>query len=532
MNFVNGWKIEKLNDLEGLRFENIGEVKLITKHHTLNFEFNVSVIQELITNATTYISEVEKSYTSDDMFIENLKKIKTNLKLREYEFNDILYGSVETAPQNTLSRKQRALSDQDGENIKKDISLLNKTINDLIDYSQLMKNYTVNFNEHYKKTLEELGKRNSVGVVNNFHGEVERKIKAIIDLLTRQRLSSEIITLPEFNDSISKIVKNLTIQDELPYKKFIDYYFNIPVSHKVNGTVIKLQMDIPIIERTSKELYRIVEFPARNGDNLILTDAKWKYAARNSSQTMMFTDLKTCYQSDKNLFYCKLQSPLMENKANDCIVHALENRKIESKLCKAIGLKYENLIFIHLNDGQYFYYTPKNEILNISCILKDEAVSLSENTNGIIDLDPGCKAVSNGQVLIKTVKYQEAPFIKNKILSVSFNLDEVRENIKLYNTSLIDHYYIESINVFKDIVIPKVPHKISESNFNPLMGNAKPGEILVIVLLTVIAAFILNRAYAWFIRKYECKKVSQTNNKKAALDPQIHQVTAAIQSSV
>lgn len=527
-NITKGLNTEILGELEGLRFEKIGDIKLITKFHTLHFHINISDVVVIINNASEYLELVEKHYKTDEFLVENLEKLRTNLELRSVELADILYGLVQKTPINVLKRSKRGLFDslslEHGEQIKKDLDVLTKTVNDLIDSNNGLKAYSTNLTIRYNKTIEELGKRNSVAIINKLHDEAEMKIKAIINLLTQERLSGEIVTLREFEKSLRNIEANLTNDEELPYTKVIDYFYNIPAAHKVEGNIIKLEMNVPIIENALRELYRIIELPARNGDHLIITGVEWKYAARNSNETFMLNELDHCFHPSKSLYYCELQSTLKDNSAEDCIVSALQNHKLDAKLCNSVMVKYPNLIFIHLNNGQYFYYTPRNETLKITCRFSDDIHTLIENTIGILELEPGCKATSKEQTLIKTVKYEEAPFIKSRILNITFDLDKVRENIRLYNTPLIDHFLIESINAFKDMAIPpKEIQKIENLHFGSTFGKSTPLDILIIVLFTVVAVFLMNRVYLWFTANFERKDNQKKGKKKINIDPETQQ---------
>lgn len=521
---ITAFKIEELNDLQGLRFEEIGQLKLITKFKALNFHVNISTVETLINNATENLDLIAQLYKDDEKRKIDIEKLKTNLELRKLELQDILFGLIQSTRNNEHKRRKRFLdflSSADGRNIEKDLIRIKDTINNLIDVQGGLKKYVNNVTEFINGTIEELGKRATVAHAIAVNDEVERKVNAIMKLLTRERLSGDIITIPEFQESIGNITKNLTHGEELPYRKMIEYYYNLRVTHIVDNSVIKLEMDVPIIEQSSRTLYKIIEIPARDHDKLILTDAEWKYIAINSNESMVLMSLDPCYKQSRSMFYCETQSPLKSIDSHDCVTNALVKKKIDIKLCKTAVVKSSNLTFIRLNDGQYFYYTPTNETLNITCRFEERSLSLLAQTIGILELESGCKAVANEYTLIKTVKYQESPYIKQNILSVSFDAKEIKENFKKYNTPIVDKFYVDSLNILREmaVTIPDVP-KIDKLHFAASFGNSEIVMYLLMILLTIFVIHVLYKTYLWFLHKCECFKIEKRKEecKKAICD--------------
>ncbi|CAG9809318.1 unnamed protein product [Chironomus riparius] len=513
----SGLKIEPLEELEGLRFEEIGKLKLITSYVKLTFDVDIKSIDTLIFNQTRNLDIIKEFYGKDEKSNENrlneIDRLRTNLALRKLELQDVLYGLIAPPERNENRRKKRgftffdSLSTEDGRKIEMDLNLLKNTINKMIDAHGGLKGHVINATELLNDTIDELGRRAQISTALSVNDEVDRKVNAIIKMLSKERLSGDIITISEFYENIKNITGMLDTNEELPYRKMAEYYYNLRVSHQVFGTTLKLEMDIPFVEKTPRTLYKIMEFPARFGDKLILTDVVWKYVAINSNESMMLESLDPCYKSSNSVFYCETQSPLQSiSKSDDCVTKALMSNTIDVELCKIDTVKSSFLTFIRLSDGQYFYYTPTNETLNVTCKAKTTIEFLNASSSGILELDPECRVLTSGYKLLKSVKYQQSPYKKQNILCVSFDVEEVLKNIKKFNTTIVDNFYVDSLSKIREMskAIPDPPEKIKDLQFIASFGNFEILQYLLMIVLAIFIIHVVYKTYMWCLQRLKC----------------------------
>jgi Baculovirus F protein len=502
---TNCFTVEPLNELQGLRFEEIGQMKLITQLRTLNFHINLTAIESLIDELNIELELIKEHCKTDEKHKSEIEKLSKVLLIKKSELKDILYGVIPLKRVTERRRRKRDflgfLDASDGRKIEMDLETLRDTANRLIDsHHELKKGVYDIVSTLVNGTNEELAKRNAISDARVKVDEIEKKINSIITILLRERLSGDIISYMEFQVSLESINKTLSHDEELPYQKLIEYYYNLKLTHTVDGNILKLEMHVPIVEKYPRELHKIIEIPARYKDKLIMTDVEWKFMAINSNDTMMLMSLDSCYKASarNTTYYCEAQSPIIDSH-NDCVTNSFRKRKIDVTLCKTLSAQFSKLTFIRLNDGQYFYYTPTNETLNITCRTKTDKVDLFEHTTGIIEIESECSAISSKYRLIKTGRYQEVPYVKQNILSIYFDIAEVKENIEKTQSPILNNiFYVENSKLIKDMaaVFTDVP-KIERLNFKASFSNTEILLYLAMIGLVLFIVHLLYRACFW-----------------------------------
>jgi hypothetical protein len=503
INALNAFTIEPLDELQGLRFEEIGQLKMITKLRSLNFHVNLTTIEVLIDELTVELNLIKQHCESDEKHSNEIDKLNRMLDLKRIELKDILYDLIPMKREMTKRRRKRDflgfLDASDGRKIEMDLETLRDTANKIIDSHHNLKQGVYDIVTTFVNgTNEELAKRGAISDAKTKVDEIERKVNAIITMLLRERLSGDIITIPEFQVSLQNINASLNHEmEELPYHKIIEYYYNIKMSHVVDNNILKLEMHIPIVERVPRSLHKIIEIPARYNDKLIMTDVEWHYLAINSYDAMMLMSLESCYKTRNSTYYCEAQSPLkLIDSHTDCVTNSFEKRKIDVTLCKTLAAQFSKLTFIRLSDGQYFYYTPTDETLNITCKEQIDKINLEKHTTGILQLESECTAIASKYKLIKTAKYKSdiQPYVKQNILNIYFDIAEVKDNLDKVRSPILNNvYYVENSKLIKDMAatLQDVP-KIDKLNFRASFANS---EILFYFAIVGLVIFILHLLY-------------------------------------
>ncbi|CAG9808356.1 unnamed protein product [Chironomus riparius] len=500
--FSNGFKMTLLEEMQALHFEEIGELKLIKSYKAISFQINIRTFAELIKNAKEHFELVKDMFNNDTSTNEKLDTIKLVLELKEMEFKDIVHGLVKTK-RNVHSRKKREfmglLSTEDGRKISLDLNNLRSKSNEIVGISNSLKSVAHNTTILMNKTVEELNRRTAMMNLLDVKNDIERIIKAITKMLNERRLNTEIIPITEVQKDIKNITLKIEENEELPYHKLMDYYYNLPLNYKISEDIIVVEVDVPIVEKDARKLFKIVEIPARNEGKLIMTDVIWKYIAENDNETVVFMTMDVCLKSQYNgtMYFCKSQSPIKNKNATDCLNNAIAGSKtIDMNLCKYSAAQTTSLMFIKLNDGEYFYYTPINETLTVTCGADTIDEILVENTSGIIMLEPECIALTGTYKLITTMRFGPTTQTKINVVRVFFNIDELKENMRKYNTPHVDKFYIESLGLLRDMSKPiKSVEKLDHINFGTM--NSDFMSISTILAWIIIVVYVLYSLMKW-----------------------------------
>ncbi|XP_070503810.1 uncharacterized protein [Chironomus tepperi] len=509
-NITNGYNLIPLKEMQALHFEEIGKLNLIQKYKAINFQINIREFIVSIQNATEHFSLVKDMFRNDSFTQNKLDNIKMVLDLKKMEFEDTLYGLVKTE-ENIHSRRKREtfglLDKDDGRKINLHLEELRKKTNEIIHIGNSLRLVAHNSSTLLNNTIMEISRKSAMMYLMDQRDEIERIVNAITRMLTERRMNSEIIPITELDKEIKNI--KLNSDETLPYNKLIDYYYNLCLNYTIDEDVIKVEVDIPIVEKLSRKLYKIIEIPARNEGKLIMTDVIWKYIAENDNETVVFMSLDVCHKSQHNgiVYYCKTQSPIKNKNSNDCLNNALSSKStIDMNLCKYSAAQPTSLMFIKLNDGEYFYYTPENETLTVICGAEPKNEILVEKTSGIIELDPECIAVTSTYKLITTMRYGPTSYRKINIVRASFNVDELKENIQKYNTPFVDKFYIESMGLLRDMSKPiKSVEKLDRAGFSMDFQG-----YWTIIASLIIVIFVLYEAWKWKLNKQkESKKITE-----------------------
>lgn len=507
------FNVTQLEEMHALRFEEIGKLKLIKSYKALKFQINIKTFTESILNATEHFQLVKDMFSNDSYTQCKLDNIKMVLDLKKMEFEDTMYGLLKT-DRNEHSRMKRFLENfglmtsSHGEQIKIDLNAHREKTNEIVKIANqlgLVANKTTTL---LNNTVQDMARKTAMMYLLDEKDDIERIVNAITKMLTERRLKSEIIPINELYDAINAM--KIDEDEDRPYEKLIDYYYNLRINYTIEPDFIDIEVNVPIVEKAPRKLFKIVEIPARSDGKLIMTDVIWKYIAENHNETVVFMTMDVCYRSQHNeiTYYCKTQSPIKNKNSSDCLNDALVgSRKIDINLCKYSAAKPTSLMFIKLNEGEYFYYTPVNETLTITCGAETTNELLVESTSGIINLEPECIAVTSAYKLITTMRYGPTGYRTINVVRVFFDVDKLKDNIKKYNAPYVDNFYIESLGLLRDMSKP-IKH-IEKLDPNLSVIKSEVLEFMTIIASLIIVIYVLYSV--WKFRSNNRKKTQNTS---------------------
>lgn len=429
---------EKLNEREGsIRFENIGELKLITNFHQLVLNVNFTNIETIMNEVNTTIHHI-KLEKYDDKFNKKLTVAHENLKKLQGIFYDIFEDtpsqrvkkrSLDTA----LISKISLMTNIENENLSENLFIIRQGMNASYNRSiDLLKEFqNVTKNQNY--TNAELTKEVIFNEISNKIYTVKTKIRSILTMQHLERLSSTFEITEGLNKTLEEIKLNLTNDENMPYSTINEYVYNLKVGHTTKGKVLNLFVNVPLIEKNNRKLYKIHELPTNENNNLIITNVKWRYIAIGKENVMMLNSIDHCLKGVKsNTFMCSEQSPLINaNDKSDCLMYAFNLKEINHDVCKTAGVKLTKLTFIRLGNAEYFYYSPKDEnpSLTIRCDDKIKNIRLEHGT-GILRFQQGCTLNTSKLRIISTRTFSKSQISSINVRYTGPSLDQLKSYLQ------------------------------------------------------------------------------------------------------
>jgi hypothetical protein len=438
------YTIEYLKPFEGLRFEHVGELKLIEERRIVTLNYNLSELDDKISKFESQIKTITilfenlKNKGTKTTFFKDLTKVENKLKLQKYEIKDFA----------KLKRNRR--------NVAEAINAMSENIKNNRRYSE---NLHLTSKENYRKTRVEAQKlnstleflRNMTYAQNDLTKEIEirnlmttlktdveafeKELKAIHRVMINRRMDSDLFSITEFEEKLDDIEANITDGFELPFAKTIREYLNkIETNYKIKGSDLIFEMQIPIVSQEVRDLYRIQKVPARFGDRLVMLDTPWSYIANDSSYVSTLVRIDTCIKTDET-YLCDVQSQMVDKTSDDCIVKSFIESSIHIESCNSSLriVKFTELTFIKSGEGQYYFYTQENKTVKVICSGKSKFETLTSET-GLISLSPGCSVLSEKSKIFAPAIVQEKK--KQMSFGVAFDDEEFQKAIQKIKTPL------------------------------------------------------------------------------------------------
>lgn len=476
-----GYKFEALNEHEGLRFEDVGNVSLITRYNKLTFIVDISNIRTLMGATQKLIFESEEKFENDQNFIDLIRNLKKTLDDQVYTLDDIF-----NIKSYNLQRQKRKTDEQ---RLETDLNNFVYFTNEL---NKKLRSAFFNFNDsiHIQNATNLILLKDSI--INQVNNEIElvRELtKSLLMMQQREKLSELFVSFKEFKDSLQNIAKLLRDDEKLPYSQINEYFYNLKVSQRVRDGNLELSVNIPFIDIINRKLFKIHEIPSYYDGKLMITDVKWHYMAVSDKDMVMFMDSKKCLNGVKHkIYFCETQShiEIMEKNAS-CLVNAYKFNRIDPKLCRSIGAEMSKLAFIKLSNGEFFYYAPKvNETtLEITC---NGSVNFEvlKNHTGILTLDQGCRAKSEIFELVSTMSFNHE--IKNIYLEIGYAESDLDDTFKSINKRLADNSKAyDDLNIFREDI-----QDTDKEIQTDIVYSAESGmDLVVIFAITFVVIFLV-----------------------------------------
>lgn len=457
---------EILKSRQGLRFENIGELKIISSTHRLTFNINFTEVESLMNEIeSTLINSIAqiKSDSKNINYLEKLERMSKVLNQLREIFNDVFGIRKKTIKKRSISIPFEDLinfnifSTNSGDDLAQNLKMIVNGMNSASMYLENLKSEFKDSIEIQKSTNEELEKQVKLNEIAIKIYMVKSKIRGILTLQQRARLSSMFVSITEFNDTLNEI-QNISNEndEELPFSQVNEYFFNLKTFHSVEGKILKLSVEVPKVEKINRKLYKIHEIPSSDGENLIITDVKWKYIAVGDENVMMLESIDPCLKAVKpNTYLCTPQSPLIsKNAKSECLVQALQLQSIEVNSCETSGVKFKQLTFIRLGNGEYFYYSPnRNNNIKITCDSKIQTLTLEKNT-GILKLEKGCSVETDKFKIISTKTFKKSIYKSFNVGYTGKTIDQLKASLQIpeYLNDVQEDFrkIADSIHMFND----------------------------------------------------------------------------------
>jgi hypothetical protein len=478
-----------LQKYEGLKFLEVGKMRLVTETKTFIFTFEMSSIHEHLEKFIPVIEYVKTNLTTDnDEWQSEVKVLEDKIANQQ-----LIAKELTATNQDKLKRRRRSfmgfITNDDGKKIEEDLKNIRHFNHYVFIAHHDLRNTTYDFMNQVKTVNTELEIRRLLHKVGYNLQKSEMILDDLIAMMSTNKIQNRIIPFNKFKLELL----NLTIDDNcmLPYDKIMDYYQQLECSHYTIDNNVYFKVSIPIVERTLRNLYKIVEIPAMSEDNkLLLTDIKWKYFATTSNNSLLFADLKLCYKAQNSTFLCEPQSSQIESFEDDCTSYAYKYRTINHALCKPQAVKFSNLTLVQVENGQYFYYTPVDQTVKFDCSNESSESVVRGGSTGIIRISSFCNANIGSFTLLKTERDSE---VVVRVINVFYNSSDFND---LNAITVYGVYFQKSEKVFQSImehfqlatVIPPPENILFRAGFDYIY-------LLVFLLCALMMLCILAKFY-------------------------------------
>lgn len=510
---AKNFKNEALKEGEGLRFQEIGELKLITRQFPLSFKINLTDIELLMDATQKLLNESKEKFHEDAEFMNQTEALENYLITQQNVYGEIFQNVVRSP-----KRVKRGVFDfienlffpGDVAERDKSIQEYHKTLNDLIvkvNESANTFNSSVSAqNESYYKML----KQKIIQQVELEINSVDECLRSLEMLQQRKKLSDVFVKFSSFKKALEGTETKKRSDEAMPYDDINQYFYNLEAFHQIDGSGFYLTVHVPLIEEIPRKLYNVYEIPSYNNGKLMITDVQWKYIAVGESDMVMFKDLKHCLNGVREgLIYCEIQSQIESLESNSsCLVKAYNNGTIDSDLCKTSGAQISQLTFIQLEDGQFFYYTPEINKTTLQIICDSETQNeILQYYTGILTLDKMCKAKSSVFELISTKTfYHEVNYLSLSI--IMYSEGEMEKTFEKIISKFEDHS-----KAFNDLLEFRKEIEDVENSELQIQTGGMELDMMVVFASTAVLIFCLIVFRSIFV-KYCSKEKSYMNKRK------------------
>lgn len=272
--------------------------------------------------------------------------------------------------------------------------------------------------------------------------------------------------------------------EELPSEAISQYFFTLDTSHQITNGILKLSVKIPVVLKDKFSLHKVQTFPARKGSSLVLTKVPFQFLANSTDFFTFFSSLDNCIAFQPYL--CEPETSLHTN-SDDCLTHTFIEREIMPEKCEIMPFESTHLMIVQLTSDDYFYYTPSEDFIEITCDGSSTMQKLTES--GVLHLGKECTAKTPKFQLIPTFVHQL--WSKNvKFLDAGFSREELEKFLRGEKNLLSENVFYENLaklNFKERKDLKEVPLVVVEGSFWDVNKFYILGGILAALLVILCA---------------------------------------------
>ena len=228
-------------------------------------------------------------------------------------------------------------------------------------------------------------------------------------------IQPHLITIAKIKDMMRKE----SLPDGLDFPSFPSLELSrliIPIIFSQNFYLVYI-LQIPLIQSTSYQLYKLQPFPMEQQENVfmyidITKEFLFTDAMRQKYGKLSYPELQACFMPNELSYVCKENVPIVTYIPNDdcesTLIHP-STRVIPTKVCEQRMLTLENTYWIPLHlSNEWLFVAPKVELFTVLC--GTEKFQLTLQNRGKLYLPSRCKGYSTHNTLyaLSTLVYNNS----------------------------------------------------------------------------------------------------------------------------
>jgi hypothetical protein len=309
-----------------------------------------------------------------------------------------------------------------------------ETTNDLIGQAMIgrLKDMT---RDHNKNFIDFYLMQNSAKAI----AYVRKRIEGLNQLL-QNRISPFLISLTNLKFGLRKLDASLQLKDFERQKSSYTSFYSREIFFTATGSGnLKIHIPINVIRRTTKKLFRFIDFPVSYGNNLfryrINTEAPLLAIDKDNFEFLTEKNLDNCIHQN-NVYSCKNLEFTLTNTSSYCLTSLfLGDAKNIAKNC-LVQKQLTGIFVKQLKKGDFLVHHYEQNKVRIFCDDGSPIEEVETSMEGVkrIKLTSGCVAFGEGYSLNGT-----------DALNEKSNFSEIQVLMKLRNTVMFDNMKNNSV---------------------------------------------------------------------------------------
>lgn len=461
---------------------------------------------EIIGTAAKYLFGILDSESAEkyDRDINNLKTNQSYIYELTKKQTTLIEGLI-TLHNTTLSEVQNeliAVNTYIREMEKRKDNQMD-TFHTITQFNSLASSITLTFMHH-----EEMARKIYNLLTNTIHGKITDiiptdQLKINIRDISKHLNNNIILPINMENENIYEIFKYTTIRSTLHEDKII------------------IELSLPLIENEKWIFYKTTPLPINNKTNCVII---------RTTHTHFFTDLnhkayipteknslKNCVKTQSKII-CKINE-IMTSTDKICELLLLDDTNLKKipEECEVAAISNKNYI-LNTNPNKYYLSTSKPYNIRTNC--NDQIKNINITTNGYLNIEPGCTAVSSFFKIKQATVKKQLNFI-SITPEFNFNFENFDKHIKPEKTE--QNYVVHDHRKDFDNLIKKTSEikKLEQEQLTTTQFFTYTfSPFTAIIIFTTI--FVLFYCYhAYFTRKIGRTTVNTTAATTTTAENQI-----------